>query len=380
MYKWDTAKVTDMSGMFSSITANPDVSNWDTSKVTDMRQVFDKAEAANPDVSKWDTASVTDMSYMFRGTKLANPNVTKWDTAKVTKMISMFDNAAGITEISLLNKRDSVVLAKKIFRVNNKLEDLRFKNFSNAMLYGFAGEYVVENITKGTKELHVQKDTEYTKFIDNDEYHVYLCKHEVIPFPIKYVADETLEKGKQVVVTEGVVGATVAGEVTQEPTAKVIKVGVKPTVTTVGIPFDVVRRANSDVFVDAEEKVVQEGVVGLQTVTVSYILDETTGTVSAKPAIAKIVTPKVDKIIEYGTKQYPKKPDTPVVTPKPVVPENPEAPTSEPIKQKAVEKPVKASVPAEANVLAETGSSAVFVFALAILLAFAGAVTVSLRR
>ena len=67
---FDTAEVTDMSGMFSfckSLTAL-DLSNFDTAKVTDMSWMFFGCESLRTlDLSNFDTAKVTDMSWMFDG-------------------------------------------------------------------------------------------------------------------------------------------------------------------------------------------------------------------------------------------------------------------------------------------------------------------------
>ncbi|KAF5273170.1 hypothetical protein FQR65_LT17212 [Abscondita terminalis] len=63
---WNTANVTDMSGMFSYAKAfNQDISSWNTANVTNMRNMFANATAFNQDISGWNTANVTNMRNMF---------------------------------------------------------------------------------------------------------------------------------------------------------------------------------------------------------------------------------------------------------------------------------------------------------------------------
>lgn len=109
---FNTANVTDMSCMFSSLAEtqeNPpamnltslDVSGFDTSKVTSMKQMFYMCYKLTAlDVSGFRTPLVTDMSHMFAcynyGSspypgKLTTLNLSDWDFTNVTRTVSMFD-------------------------------------------------------------------------------------------------------------------------------------------------------------------------------------------------------------------------------------------------------------------------------------------------
>ncbi|MDQ0568001.1 BspA family leucine-rich repeat surface protein [Mycoplasma yeatsii] len=89
--KWNTSKVTDMSGMFENARGfNIDISNWDTSNVTNMSRMFQGAERFNQNINSWDTSNVTDMSRMFERAKEFDRPLNSWDTSKVTNMSRMF--------------------------------------------------------------------------------------------------------------------------------------------------------------------------------------------------------------------------------------------------------------------------------------------------
>ena len=49
--------------------------------------MFDGATAFNQDISGWDTAAVTNMSGMFAGATSFNQDISGWDTAQVTTMM-----------------------------------------------------------------------------------------------------------------------------------------------------------------------------------------------------------------------------------------------------------------------------------------------------
>jgi surface protein len=93
--RWDTSKVTNMSGLFCNARAfNGDLSRWDTSEVTDMSCMFSNATAFNGDLSRWDTSKVINMTYMFCDATAFNGDLSRWDTSKVTDMSCMFASAA----------------------------------------------------------------------------------------------------------------------------------------------------------------------------------------------------------------------------------------------------------------------------------------------
>ena len=91
---FDTAKVTNMSSMFSGCRSltELDVSGFDTARVTNMSWMFsDCCGLSKLDVSGFDTAQVTDMSRMFSNCcGLSKLDVSGFDTAQVTDMGLMF--------------------------------------------------------------------------------------------------------------------------------------------------------------------------------------------------------------------------------------------------------------------------------------------------
>lgn len=75
----NTAAVTNMQGMFSDTSINPDISTWNTAKVTNFAKMFQYNQVANPDVSRWNVASALNFSYMFNDAKSARPNTAAWE-------------------------------------------------------------------------------------------------------------------------------------------------------------------------------------------------------------------------------------------------------------------------------------------------------------
>merc|ERR1719159_1403771 len=69
---WDVSLVTDMEDLFKNKALfNADISRWNSAKVTNMAGMFAVAgmfgSAFNKDIGTWDVSKVTDMSNMFRG-------------------------------------------------------------------------------------------------------------------------------------------------------------------------------------------------------------------------------------------------------------------------------------------------------------------------
>ena len=94
--KWDTSKVTDMSGMFThcrSLTSFPSISNWDTSNVKSICGMFAHCSSLEslPDISNWKTQNINDFSSLFYNCeKLKYIPELNWiinKTAKVTDFI-----------------------------------------------------------------------------------------------------------------------------------------------------------------------------------------------------------------------------------------------------------------------------------------------------
>ena len=139
-----------------------------------------------------------------------------------------------------------------------------------------------------------------------------------LDYKTKYVEDKESEAGKKTVVTKGSKGhetTTITysfnsetGEVSAnepkvektEPVDEVISVGTKPKVEIMETEFKTEKRENKDLK-KGEEKIIQAGVKGRETITTTYYLDPDTGEVKEnKPSLEKV--DPVNEIIEVGTK------------------------------------------------------------------------------
>ena len=138
-----------------------------------------------------------------------------------------------------------------------------------------------------------------------------------LDYKTTYVEDKESEAGKKTVVTKGSKGhktSTVThsfnsetGEVTAnepkvektESVDEVISVGTKSVVTTKETEFKTEKRENKDLK-KGEEKIIQAGVKGRETITTTYYLNPDTGEVKEnKPSLEKV--DPVNEIIEVGT-------------------------------------------------------------------------------
>ena len=138
-----------------------------------------------------------------------------------------------------------------------------------------------------------------------------------LDYKTTYVEDKESEAGKKTVVTKGSKGhetTTITysfnsetGEVTAnepkvektEPVDEVISVGTKPKVEIMETEFKTEKRENKDLK-KGEEKIIQAGVKGRETITTTYYLDPDTGEVKEnKPSLEKV--DPVNEIIEVGT-------------------------------------------------------------------------------
>ena len=157
-------------------------------------------------------------------------------------------------------------------------------------------EPIDEVISVGTKPVVTTKDLDYKT---------------------KYVEDKESEAGKKTVVTKGSKGHETTkityrfnsetGEVTAnepkiektESVDEVISVGTKPKVEIRETEFKTEKRENKDLK-KGEEKIIQAGVKGRETVTTTYYLNPDTGEVKEnKPSLEKV--DPVNEIIEVGT-------------------------------------------------------------------------------
>ncbi len=157
-------------------------------------------------------------------------------------------------------------------------------------------ESVDEVISVGTKPVVTTKDLDYKT---------------------KYVEDKESEAGKKTVVTKGSkghetstvtysfnseTGEVIANEPKVEKTEsvdEVISVGTKPKVEIMETEFKTEKRENKDLK-KGEEKIIQAGVKGRETITTTYYLNPDTGEVKEnKPSLEKV--DPVNEIIEVGT-------------------------------------------------------------------------------
>ena len=102
VYNFNTAKVTDMSGMFHGIKPTElDLSSFDTSQVTNMSGMFGWcSNIVSLNLSSFNTSQVTDMSGMFGWClNLKSLNISNWNMSKVTNVYQMFDATSLIETI-----------------------------------------------------------------------------------------------------------------------------------------------------------------------------------------------------------------------------------------------------------------------------------------
>lgn len=102
VYNFNTAKVTDMGGMFHGIKPTElDLSSFDTSQVTNMSGMFGWcSNIVSLNLSSFNTSQVTDMSGMFGWClNLKSLNISNWNMSKVTNVYQMFDATSLIETI-----------------------------------------------------------------------------------------------------------------------------------------------------------------------------------------------------------------------------------------------------------------------------------------
>ncbi len=157
----DTSRVTDMSGMFQSLSnlISLDLSNFDTSNVTSMNFMFSNCynlsdlnisgfntsnvtsmynmfwqcySLTSLDLSNFNTSKVTSMSEMFEScTGLSSLNLTGWNTSSVTEMYGMFWGCEGLQTLDLTSFNTSnVTVMDKMFAGCSSLKSLNISNFN----------------------------------------------------------------------------------------------------------------------------------------------------------------------------------------------------------------------------------------------------------
>ena len=86
----DISQVNDMSGLFSCLSFQGDISRWDVSNVTDMSYMFSRS-LFNQDISRWNTKSVTTMESMFEHSAFEG-DISGWSVSNVQDMSNLFRN------------------------------------------------------------------------------------------------------------------------------------------------------------------------------------------------------------------------------------------------------------------------------------------------
>ena len=133
----NTAKVTDMNGMFYNCTAlkSLDLSSFNTAKVTDMSNMFYSCESLTSlDLNSFNTAKVTDMSLMFYGCqRLKSLDLNSFNTAKVTDMSLMFYGCQRLTSLDLSSfNTANVTDMSNMFQACQWLTSLNLSSFNTA--------------------------------------------------------------------------------------------------------------------------------------------------------------------------------------------------------------------------------------------------------
>ncbi len=204
---FDTSNVTNMSGMFLNAKYFNQPLNFDTSNVTNMSGMFLDAESFNQPIN-FNTTKVEDMGSMFSGASSFNNggNVLKLDIhgLDVVKHIgthgfypglSCTFNHSNISRIELDPHGGDNIWAsfrpddeKDAFSNAKNLESLEFSGLSeNHMVGSFKGDFIVENLSKNTKEYKTKGQKVH--FLSNDHYKLYLAD---LSTPFKLNADSDL--------------------------------------------------------------------------------------------------------------------------------------------------------------------------------------------
>ncbi|MDI9414238.1 MAG: BspA family leucine-rich repeat surface protein [Bacteroidales bacterium] len=130
---WNTTNVTNMQGMFYRASAfNQPIGNWNTANVTDMSIMFQEAEVFNQPIGNWNTSNVKDMSWMFSRATAFNQDISGWNTANVTNMSVMFYRASAFNQnISGWNTVNVTNMSSMFSEASAFNQDLSFWNLSN---------------------------------------------------------------------------------------------------------------------------------------------------------------------------------------------------------------------------------------------------------
>ena len=149
---FDTSNVTNMRWMFRgcySLTSL-DLSHFDTSKVTDMSQMFAWCTSLTSlDLRGWNASNVTDMSSMFSHCrKLTTLNLSGWNTSKVSDMGWMFCGSSSLTSLDLSNfDTSNVTDIRSMFSGCTSLTTIRMKDCSEETINKIKAQLATDGIT-----------------------------------------------------------------------------------------------------------------------------------------------------------------------------------------------------------------------------------------
>ena len=263
----------------------------------------------------------------------------------INKYTSAINQDTPSLDIETLYKMDVSILINKLSYLTDEDKKLyKEKVFAQKPGFGFAGagelEYRIGFFTKDK----ILKNSEYTleSIKEFDAYKEAVAKNEElrkkkeskptfdsktenadIPFETIYKEDNTLDKGTEVVTTEGINGVKeitttyiiingvrqdnpkVEEKVTKEKVDKVVRRGTKVTSSeteksTQNIPFETIYKEDNTLD-KGTEVVTTEGINGVKEITTTYIIIN--GVRQDNPKVEEKVTKeKVDKVVRRGTK------------------------------------------------------------------------------
>ena len=263
----------------------------------------------------------------------------------INKYTSAINQDTPSLDYETLYKMDVSILINKLSYLTDEDKKLyKEKVFAQKPGFGFAGagelEYRIGFFTKDK----ILKNSEYTleSIKEFDAYKEAVAKNEElrkkkeseptfdsktenadIPFETIYKEDNTLDKGTEVVTTEGINGVKeittiytvingirqdnpkVEEKVTKEKTDKVVRRGTKVTSSeteksTQNIPFETIYKEDNTLD-KGTEVVTTEGINGVKEIATTYIIIN--GVRQDNPKVEEKVTKeKVDKVVRRGTK------------------------------------------------------------------------------
>ena len=303
----------------------------------------------------------------------------------INKYTSAINQDTPSLDYETLYKMDVSILINKLSYLTDEDKKLyKEKVFAQKPGFGFAGagelEYRIGFFTKDK----ILKNSEYTleSIKEFDAYKEAVAKNEElrkkkeseptfdsktenadIPFETIYKEDNTLDKGTEVVTTEGINGVKeitttyiiingvrqdnpkVEEKVTKEKVDKVVRRGTKVTSSeteksTQNIPFETIYKDDNSLD-KGKEVVITEGINGTKEITTTFTVIN--GVRQDNPKIEEKVTKdKVDKVVRRGTKvSTTATPELPKNTNKPISPisndskPNTVTPTDKPVNSSA---------------------------------------------